>query len=286
MPKLHLVMPMAGRGSRFFDNGFVQPKPLIEIHGKPFFYWATRSIEKNIPLDGITFVVLREHLRDFDLESRIRAFWPDARIVALEDVTPGAAVTCQKGCEGLPDGVPVLFNDCDHLFLCSAFDEFCRAGNFAQGPDGALLTFPSDSPAYSYLQYGVEEAIARNIGALENGADIAFTEGARTIKDIERIGREVQGWNMFDMLHGGASPDVSYEDLIQMGYRLVTSPKTLHYIYTSFSEIALRARKECSDAFVGETGLKLGREYDDYLCQKEWKALGKQYNPDVFQGVE
>ena len=135
----------------------------------------------------------------------------------------------------------------------------------------------------SYLQYGVEEAIARNKGALDNGADIAFTEGARTIKDIERIGREVDGWNMFDMLHGGASPDVPYEDLIQMGYRLVTSPKTLHYIYTSFADIAIRARRENSDAFIEETGLKMGKGYDDYLGEAEWLGLGRKYNPDVFR---
>lgn len=59
--------------------------------------------------------------------------------------------------------MPVLFNDCDHLFLCSAFDDFCRAGNFAQGPDGALLTFPSDSPAYSYLQYGPDGLVCRTV---------------------------------------------------------------------------------------------------------------------------
>ena len=46
MSKLHLILPMAGRGSRFFKNGFVCPKPLIEINGKPFFYWAARSVEK------------------------------------------------------------------------------------------------------------------------------------------------------------------------------------------------------------------------------------------------
>ena len=39
-------MPMAGRGSRFFENGFVMPKPLIEINDHPFFYWATQSIAK------------------------------------------------------------------------------------------------------------------------------------------------------------------------------------------------------------------------------------------------
>ena len=50
MSKLHLILPMAGRGSRFFENGFICPKPLIEIAGKPFFYWAARSIEKYVEI--------------------------------------------------------------------------------------------------------------------------------------------------------------------------------------------------------------------------------------------
>ena len=54
MAKLHLVMPMAGRGSRFFENGFVCPKPLIEIHGRPFFYWATQSIARFVDCADIT----------------------------------------------------------------------------------------------------------------------------------------------------------------------------------------------------------------------------------------
>ena len=64
MAKLHLVMPMAGRGSRFFENGFVMPKPLIEINDRPFFYWATQSIVKFVDCADITFVVLEEHIRD------------------------------------------------------------------------------------------------------------------------------------------------------------------------------------------------------------------------------
>ena len=55
MKKLDLIMPMGGAGSRFFKNGFVMPKPLIEINGKPFLYWATRSIEKYVELADITF---------------------------------------------------------------------------------------------------------------------------------------------------------------------------------------------------------------------------------------
>ena len=48
-------MPMGGAGSRFFKNGFVMPKPLIEIKGKPFLYWATRSISNFIEVEDITF---------------------------------------------------------------------------------------------------------------------------------------------------------------------------------------------------------------------------------------
>ena len=71
MPKLHLILPMAGRGSRFFENGFVCPKPLIEIAGKPFFYWAARSIEKYVDCADLTFVVLEEHIRDFAIDAAI-----------------------------------------------------------------------------------------------------------------------------------------------------------------------------------------------------------------------
>ncbi|MGN0984179.1 MAG: NTP transferase domain-containing protein [Gemmiger sp.] len=163
MAKLHLILPMAGRGSRFFEDGFVYPKPLIEIGGKPFFYWAARSIEKFVDCADITFVVLQEHIRDFAIDEKIKAYWPDARIVALPAVTEGAAITALRGAETLPDGEPLLFNDCDHLFFCPAFNEFCAAGAFAGGPAGALLTFPSDSPAYSYLQYDEAGNVCRTV---------------------------------------------------------------------------------------------------------------------------
>lgn len=163
MSKLHLVLPMAGRGSRFFENGFVCPKPLIEIHGRPFFYWAARSVEKFVDCADITFVVLQEHCEDFAIDGKIRHYWPDARIVALPAVTEGAAVTALRGAESLPDGEPLLFNDCDHLFYCRAFNEFCAAGDFAAGPAGALLTFASDSPAYSYLQYDAAGLVCRTV---------------------------------------------------------------------------------------------------------------------------
>ena len=63
--KIHHVMPMAGKGSRFFQRGYHCPKPLITIYGNPFFYWATRSIQKFFDLASLDFVVLkRGRIRD------------------------------------------------------------------------------------------------------------------------------------------------------------------------------------------------------------------------------
>lgn len=162
MKKLHLILPMAGRGSRFFENGFVQPKPLIEINGAPFFYWATQSVAKFVDCADLTFVVLAEHVRDFAIADKIKKYYPAAKLIALPEVTAGAAITCREGLRGVPAGEPVLFNDCDHLFCCRAFNRFCAAGDFAS-PDGALLSFASDSPAYSYLQYGADGLVCRTV---------------------------------------------------------------------------------------------------------------------------
>lgn len=111
----------------------------------------------------ITFVVLEEHIRDHAIDREIKTYYPDAKIVALPEVTEGAAITALRGAESLPDDEPLLFNDCDHLFFCKPFNEFCKAGDFANGPDGALLTFASDSPAYSYLQYGADGRVCHTV---------------------------------------------------------------------------------------------------------------------------
>ena len=151
MGKIHLVMPMGGAGTRFFDNGYECPRPLLEIQRKPFFYWATRSIEKFVELESLTFVVLKEHIERFHIDVSIKEYFPNANIVILERVLNGAVLTCMEGVKNLSDNIPVLFNDCDHIFKSTSFNQFCKDGNYSES-DGALLSFVSDKPCYSYLK--------------------------------------------------------------------------------------------------------------------------------------
>lgn len=149
--KLNLVMPMAGGGTRFENRGFTVPKPLIKIHGEPFFYWAVQSVADGIEVGTITFAVLREHIEKWEIDKRILEYYPGSHFKIIPHVLNGALLTCLEAIEDISDRDPVLFNDCDHAFRCGEFRNFINGG--CRGEiDGALLTFPSDDPRYSYVK--------------------------------------------------------------------------------------------------------------------------------------
>lgn len=160
--KLDLVMPMGGGGTRFGTAGYAVPKPLIEIYGKPFFYWAAQSVVKHVRIRSLTFVVLREHVDDFQIDKKITTYYPEARIVVIPEVLPGAVMTCLAGIEGQMMDGPLLFNDCDHLFLSRSFYDFC-AKEDADGIDGGLLTFRSMDSRFSYAQLGENGYVTRTV---------------------------------------------------------------------------------------------------------------------------
>ena len=151
MKKVHLIMPMGGAGSRFFKNGFVIPKPLIKLNGKPFLYWATHSIIDYIEVEDIIFVVLQEHIDNFKIDAEIKKYFPNAKIEVIPEILNGALLTCMYGTKNINDDNPIIFNDCDHAFICNEFAEFCKKAEF-ENIDGGLLSFMSNEPKYSYLQ--------------------------------------------------------------------------------------------------------------------------------------
>ena len=158
MSRLHLVMPMAGAGSRFTESGFTVPKPLIPLHGKPFFWWAAMSVMDYAA--DVRFVVLKEHAENFGIIGAIRGYFPDAGITVIPEVLPGPVFTCLEGAKDISDDMPVIFNDCDHMFTCP---ELAQAGDY----DGALLTFTSTDPRFSYVMY---DAGGRVTGTIEKQA--------------------------------------------------------------------------------------------------------------------
>lgn len=163
MNDINLVMPMAGAGSRFNESGFDLPKPLIEINGKPFFYWATESIRNFNSLKSLTFVVLKDHIINYDISKSILNYYPEANIVVLDKVLEGAVLTCLEGVKAINNDKPVIFNDCDHMFKSTELNQYIKENN-SKYADGGLLYFESSKPIYSYIVYN-EEGYA--IGTVE-----------------------------------------------------------------------------------------------------------------------
>lgn len=162
--RTHLVFPMGGAGSRFSETGIDLPKPLIEIHGKPFFYWAVVSLIIDIKDYDLSFVVLKEHIDKNRIDKEIIGYFPKANINIIEKVLPGPVFTSMVGCNDIDDDYPIIFNDCDHLFRCRniscEIEEMASSGNIA----GELLTFQADQSQFSYVEF---DAVGNVIGTRE-----------------------------------------------------------------------------------------------------------------------
>jgi dTDP-glucose pyrophosphorylase len=155
-------MPMGGKGSRFSDCGYEYPKPLLEIHGYPFFYWATQSIVKFIDVQDITFVILREHADKFELDQIIKKYYPAAHIHIIPEVLNGAVLTCLEGIQEISDDLPIVFNDCDHIFRSRAFENFYNNG-MKPKVEGAILTFQSDMDKYSFVRFDEQGNVVETV---------------------------------------------------------------------------------------------------------------------------
>lgn len=186
--KIHLIMPMAGKGSRFSDKGFDFPKPLIEINEKPFFYWSTRSIEKFVDVLDITFVVLQEHVTEYSMDFEIRKYYPEANIIVIPEVLNGAVLTCMEGIRNITDNAPILFNDCDHMFRCKKFEEYLHG---SEQPDGALLTFWSDENKYSFLRFdeqgNVTETVEKQVISNDAICGCYYFKNRKVFEDAAKV---------------------------------------------------------------------------------------------------
>jgi bifunctional N-acetylglucosamine-1-phosphate-uridyltransferase/glucosamine-1-phosphate-acetyltransferase GlmU-like protein len=88
------LIPLAGHGSRFTKAGYKDPKPLINISGKPMIIQAAKSLPNS---ENHIFVTLKDHLENYPLEKTLKNEYPDSKVIAINEVTKGQAITCSLG---------------------------------------------------------------------------------------------------------------------------------------------------------------------------------------------
>jgi len=121
-----LVIPMAGLGQRFINEGYSVTKPLIPVSGKPMVAQATHDL----PAALQHVFVLRSDMPGYqEISTELADLYPGAVIESVPGVTEGQACTALIGLDALErvaDGAigPVTFGACDNgeLYDASAFE--------------------------------------------------------------------------------------------------------------------------------------------------------------------
>lgn len=164
MRNLHIVMPMAGEGSRFAKAGWTTPKPLIELRGIPLFQRAIGSVA----IDGVemkySFIVRQEHIDNQHIDRLIKDILPSARVFSVLKTTRGAVETCLVAEPAIDDEDAVVVMDCDLEFRSRRYNELVAAALAVPADEadgGALVSFESDNPRYSYAQVDDEGRVLR-----------------------------------------------------------------------------------------------------------------------------
>jgi NDP-sugar pyrophosphorylase family protein len=147
---MNIVMPMAGRGSRFAQVGIATPKPLIPVRGKPMYAWATDGL----PLDRakrLIFICLGEHLVDLALAEDIKARYAkyDPAVIALDEVTQGQACTVLTARKLIDNDEPLLIFNADTYCPTTLAATLDRLG---PGVDGVLDVFQAAGDKWSFAR--------------------------------------------------------------------------------------------------------------------------------------
>lgn len=146
-PKLNVLVPMAGAGSRFEQAGYTFPKPLIEVRKKPMIQVVIENL--NIEANYI-FVVQKSHREKYNLDALLALVAPQCKIVEVDGLTEGAACTALLAKKYIDNQNPLFFANSDQFVEWDS-NEFMYKMN-ETNVDGGIVTFEATHPKWSFAK--------------------------------------------------------------------------------------------------------------------------------------
>lgn len=188
---LKIVIPMAGRGSRFADAGYAKPKPLIELFGRPMISWVIDNLRPTQPHQFI-FVCQASHVQEYELTNILQRYAPGCELVEIDGITEGAACTVLRA-ESFIDEHPLMLANSDQ-YIDYSVDKYLEA---LDGADGLIMTMYADDPKWSYAELDDNGAVTRVVEkeVISNEATVGIYNFARGT-DFVRAAHEMIGANL------------------------------------------------------------------------------------------
>ena len=143
----NILIPMAGNGSRFFNAGYKDPKPLIDVDGKPMI----QRVVENISIPGnYIFIVQAEHYERYSLETVLTRLVPGCKIIQVDGVTDGAARTALLAKQYIDNQRPLIIANSDQLLDWDSSKFISQLLEI--GADGNMALFLANEEKWSYAK--------------------------------------------------------------------------------------------------------------------------------------
>jgi beta-phosphoglucomutase-like phosphatase (HAD superfamily)/dTDP-glucose pyrophosphorylase len=142
-----ILIPMAGSGSRFSKAGYKDPKPLIDVNGKPMI----QRVVENIGIPGkYVFIVQSEHYDKYNLGSALPKLVPECTVIQIDGVTDGAARTALLAKDYIDNAKPLIIANSDQLLDWDNSDFVSQL--LEVGSDGNMALFLANEDKWSYAK--------------------------------------------------------------------------------------------------------------------------------------
>ncbi len=181
---MNIIVPLAGRGSRFLAEAhknpdYRLPKPLIPIAGYAMVEWALSSLPLKSD-DQLIFIVRKEHVEQAQIDEILRKIYGANIIVLVQDSPPlGPAATVLLAKEYINNDAPLLITDSDHFIdgktILKDIESYEKI-------DGLIPVFYANNPKWSFSKtddqgYIVETAEKIQISRNANIGAYYFSKG-------------------------------------------------------------------------------------------------------------
>ena len=191
---MNILIPMAGRGSRFESQGYTFPKPLIEVKGKPMIQVVVENLNIRAKY---TFIVQKDHYQKYNLKYLLNIISPDCNIVQVDGITEGAACTTLLAKKIIDTEEQLLIANSDQFVEWDSGETLYSFLNSES--DGGILTFSASHPKWSYAK-------------LNNEGYVIEVAEKRPISENATVG--IYWWRKgSDYVKYGDTPVPAYHDL-------------------------------------------------------------------------
>lgn len=187
---LNIVIPMAGRGSRFQKEGYELPKPLIPVLGKPMIQVVINNLRPNRPHRFI-FICLQEHLEKYNVAEKLK-MWAGVgtEIVTVNQVTEGAACTVLLAKDFINNDNPLMIANSDQ-WVDIDINTYLNEMDSAHA-DGMIMTMWADDPKWSFVRFNEAKEITEVVEkvVVSNEATVGiynYKHGRDFVKAAERM---------------------------------------------------------------------------------------------------